>query len=257
VARKYTKEVLENAVRSSKSWAATLRYLKLQDSGGNRSNLQRNVKDFGIDTSHFTGQGHLKGVPSPRKRHYSEYLVLRPEGSSRLTTDTLRRAMLDYGFEYKCCFSDCPTHNGWINGPIGFEIDHINGNNIDNRSENLRFICAICHAQQPTSSHSWDKADRYGTSSVCECGGRKRYSSKRCLDCHHRFVASNKKTRPVSKPTCIGPRKRKSFPRKSKIAWPEVDNLEKMVLESNYSEVARKLGVSDNAVRKRLRTRSS
>lgn len=41
--------------------------------------------------------------------------------------------------------------------------------------------------------------------------------------------------------------------RKSKIDWPSNEELLKMLKESNYVQVGKKLGVSDNAIRKRLR----
>jgi 5-methylcytosine-specific restriction endonuclease McrA len=40
--------------------------------------------------------------------------------------------------------------------------------------------------------------------------------------------------------------------RPTKIVWPSYDDLSKMIEESNYVQVGKKLGVSDNAVRKRL-----
>lgn len=46
---------------------------------------------------------------------------------------------------------------------------------------------------------------------------------------------------------------RKSYVRKTKIVWPSHEVLAKMVAESNYSAVGRVLGVSDNAIRKRLK----
>lgn len=50
------------------------------------------------------------------------------------------------------------------------------------------------------------------------------------------------------------PRVRKSRTGRTKIEWPSHDVLTQMVYDSNYSEVGRQLGVSDNAVRKRLKT---
>jgi hypothetical protein len=39
----------------------------------------------------------------------------------------------------------------------------------------------------------------------------------------------------------------------TKIEWPDNDSLRTMVEESNFSQVSKRLGVSDNAIRKRLR----
>ena len=49
--------------------------------------------------------------------------------------------------EYKC--SICGIEN-WNNKPIVLQLDHINGNNRDNRIENLRFLCPNCHSQTET-----------------------------------------------------------------------------------------------------------
>jgi hypothetical protein len=57
---KYTKESLEPIVAESRSIAGVLAKLGLQQAGGNYSHIQRRIKEFNLDTSHFSGQAWNK-----------------------------------------------------------------------------------------------------------------------------------------------------------------------------------------------------
>lgn len=48
-----------------------------------------------------------------------------------------------------CCFA-CSNSGEWLGSELILELDHINGDNKDNRLDNLRFLCPNCHSQTPT-----------------------------------------------------------------------------------------------------------
>ena len=57
----YTQEELIEAVKNSFSIAEVLRKLTKKPAGGNYKIVKFNIKKYNLVTSHFTGQGHLKG----------------------------------------------------------------------------------------------------------------------------------------------------------------------------------------------------
>jgi hypothetical protein len=45
---------------------------------------------------------------------------------------------------------DCCGISEWQEKPIVLELDHIDGDNKNNKRENLRMLCPNCHSQTPT-----------------------------------------------------------------------------------------------------------
>lgn len=191
--RKYSEQDLRTAVENSISIASALKYLGINPSGGSRQNFNRSVEKFSIDTSHFLGQGHYRGSASPVRKTWDHFLVLGSKTDTRVRADVLRRSMIEYGMAYSCTIPNCPTHDGWVNGEITFEIDHINGESFDNRPHNLRFLCPNCHSQQQTSSHSWKNTSGYSVAILCSCGKIK--SSTRSETCRVCYTSRRREER--------------------------------------------------------------
>ena len=52
---------LTSAVARSYSIRGALKLLGMAPAGGNYETIRKAIRGFAIDTSHFTGQGHLRG----------------------------------------------------------------------------------------------------------------------------------------------------------------------------------------------------
>jgi hypothetical protein len=148
--RRYTSEQLREAVAASSSVMEVLRRLGIKPAGGSHTNIKRRIDREGIDMSHFLGKksSHfLGGLKNGRNQPKApeEILIQMPEGSHRMHTHILRRAMKASGMEERCV--DCPITDTYNGKPIRLEIDHIDGNYLNNEVTNLAFRCPNCHSQ--------------------------------------------------------------------------------------------------------------
>jgi len=175
-----------------------------------------------IDLSHIQrGLASNRGKPSFNRKPLEHHL----KGGDR---KRIKAALLREGVLGNHC-SICSLPSEWNGKTLVMRLDHISGDPLDNSLENLRLVCPNCDSQLPTFA------------------GRNRRGRRRCVDC----------LEPVSKRAtrcsrCDGHFRRGSQP--TKISWPSVETLFHQVQQSGYTAIARQLGVSDNAVRKRLKT---
>jgi len=156
---KYTREVLGEAVAASVSIAGVLRHLGVPWSGGMHAHISRRIKFFELDTTHFTGSGHNRGLISPHRLTPDQILVLRPTGSGRTQPYLLRRALVEMGVPYQC--SECGISGDWNDLPLILHVDHINGNYLDSRPANVRFLCPNCHSQTANWAGRNKRKNRY------------------------------------------------------------------------------------------------
>ena len=145
--RSWTDLQLREAVQSSSSYRHVLGALGLRDAGGNYEQVKKYIKEYNLDTRHFTGRVWNKGLKG----------ILRPSlpleqilvKNSFFQSFKLKRRLFAKGIKPKYC-EEC----GWAklsdDGRVPLELDHINGDRHDNRLENLRVLCPNCHSLKPT-----------------------------------------------------------------------------------------------------------
>lgn len=141
---RFTKEQFEEAVAKSVSFAGVCRELGVRAVGGNYKTIKTKLAEFGISTDHFTGQGWNVGLKF-RPNTPKDLSLILVENSPYRSTNSLKKRLLKEGVKEQKC--ECCGLTEWLGKPLQLELHHVNGNNIDNRIENLQILCPNCHAQ--------------------------------------------------------------------------------------------------------------
>lgn len=151
----YTKESLEAAIKDQVTWAGVCRVFGIKSSTGAQTHLQRRAKYFGIDTSHFSGQGWSKGKTLLSQQVSIETYLVK---GSKISSVKLRNKLLLCGIKEAKCELCGGTE--WRGRPIPLELHHKNSDHWDNRLDNLQVVCPNCHAQETVDNR------RMGTPTV-------------------------------------------------------------------------------------------
>lgn len=244
---KYSKVVVEEAIKKSLSFADVIRCLGLKVSGGNFRSVKFYIRYYQLETPHFLGVGHAKGKSKENCQYIRDSISTRirrgvmyandeifTENSPVIKGSTLTKRLISLDWPYKC--KKCGVTE-WLGELLKLHLDHVNGIHNDNRLDNLQFLCPNCHQQTPT----WGNKNRRKSAQVLELADKSGLEPDAPL--LEYACASHVLGIKVRKPR---------IPRKLKFEVSK-ENLQKLVWEKSTSAIAKSFGVTDNAVAKRCK----
>ena len=212
----YTDEEFKKIVLESNSYVSCLKNLGYNGRSGTAVNaLKEKIVSLKIDTAHFYTQ-------SPIKRDESNVFVK----NSTANQTTLRRWYLKGNYtEYVC--SICGQTPFWNGKEMPLILDHINGDNKDDRLENLRWVCGNCNMQLDTTNGRNKKHKAHEVNYCIDCGAVISKNATRCLSCN------SNNNRPQTLPEHISR-----------------EELKILLRTTSFVKIGQMYGVSDNTVRK-------
>lgn len=280
----YIKEDIEKIVEESYSLAEVCRKLNYKISGSGYARIKKYIKDYNLDITHFTGQSWNQGE---NYKHFGKNIPLDEiliENSTYNNNYGLKNKLLKNKLkEYKC--EECGIIN-WNNKLISLQLHHVNGNNTDNRIENLKILCPNCHSQTDNFGskninnkniysceeliYAISNSNKYlGVKKILNLSRSgsnktiKNFMNKYNLKFGHKITdeeilkIKNNETKTENFCKC-GKKINKNSENcldcyhvlERKINRPELDILINELKESNYTKLGKKYNVSDNTIRK-------
>jgi hypothetical protein len=217
--------------------------------------LEQRILKLGLNSNHFLGKSWSKGLSIPENDHKNDLSTFLVENKYCKSSHLKKRLIKELGWVDKCVW--CGIGPEYNDKPLTLQLDHISGNNCDNRLENLRILCPNCHSQTDTwcakkrplkrdinfddviTIPNWFFREPTpipkSTQKLCDickinttAHKSKSFDGYRCKEC---YLLQNRKIRDR----------------------PTKQELVKLLETTSYVKVGKMFGVSDNAVRKWLK----
>jgi len=231
----FTKEELQSAVNESYCISNLVSNLGKTNTGTYQRIIKKYLILYDIDTSHFdpykkNKERILRG--EVQKKHPIEYYL---QYGSKIGSSYLKEKLYKYGLKKRSC-EKCGQGEDWRGEKISMILDHINGDSKDNRIENLRILCPNCNAALPTHCRGYKKVKKQKVKEV------KKEVKKEIIKLEK--IKNNGLTI----------KKRENCLSQRRVDRPPLEQLKQEIKELGYSGTGRKYGVSDNAIRKWIKT---
>jgi len=135
-------------VKGFNSYGEILAFFDLKNHGGNCKTLKKRIVELGIDDTHIKN-----GIINQRKNlHLTRTIPLKDilvKNSTYQNRGRLKKRLIRGGLLNNICYL-CSMKPLWNNFLLVLVLDHVNGDNTDNRLENLRLLCPNCNSQTKT-----------------------------------------------------------------------------------------------------------
>jgi hypothetical protein len=236
VCRRYTEAQAREAIAASLTFTEALRHLGMCWSGGNHLTLKKRAAEWSIPTDHFDPDAARRRALRRDAIPLEQVLV----ENSTYSRGRLKERLYETGLKAPRC-EICGQDERWQGRRMALILDHVNGDARDNRIENLRIVCPNCAATLDT-----------------HCGRRARLplEARHCRRCGAAFLPKTVRQSYCSR-DCGQRWDRKRVPKlgQRKVRErPPYEQLLAEITEDGWTAVGRKYGVSDNAIRKWMRT---
>ena len=232
-------------IRESESLIEVCRKAGIVPTTGNYDTLKKVITNNSVDISHFKRVGGT----STKKRELSEYLVK----GVKVSSFKLKNRLLEEGIkEHRCENPEC-GRTEWNGKPIPLELHHINGDNTDNRLENLQILCPNCHAFTDNYSGKNQKLNKRNKA-LTTTDKEKILKASEGSDSIKEVVKRTKHSEKTVKKVLERAEKRIN---KNDRVKEENDKKVPLIIDSikrtrSYTGTAREFGVTDNAIKKLL-----